>query len=176
MEEFLGRAAAQEYGLPVAIARPYNAYGPRDNFDPSSSHVIPALIRKAIEAKGDIFPVWGDGSHSRDFLYVDDFARGLIEVAARYPAADPVNLGAATECTIRELATTIGEEVSALTGRAVTPGFDPAGLTGQPRRACDTRKAVALLGYRAAVPLRTGLRHTIEWYLSDAHRPDRSHA
>ena len=176
MEEFLGRAAAQEFGLPVAIARPYNAYGPRDNFDPSSSHVIPALIRKAIEAKGDIFPVWGDGSHSRDFLYVDDFARGLIEVAARYPAADPVNLGAATECTIRELATTISEEVSAFTGRAVTPSFEPAGLTGQPRRACDTRKAVAQLGYRAAVPLRTGLRHTIEWSLSDAHRPDRSHA
>jgi GDP-L-fucose synthase len=176
MEEFLGRAAAQEYGLPVAIARPYNAYGPRDNFDPASSHVIPALIVKAVAADGGEFPVWGDGSHSRDFLYVDDFARGLIEVAARYPEADPVNLGAATECTIRELATTIGDEVSALTGRSVVPRFDPAGLTGQPRRACDTRKAVAKLGYRAAVPLRTGLRRTIEWYLSDAHRSHCPHA
>lgn len=169
MEEFLGKAAAQEYGLSVAIARPYNCYGPRDNFGTETSHVIPALIRKALEAKGDSFPVWGDGSHSRSFLYVDDFARGLVEVAARYPEADPVNIGDAREVTIRETAELIAAHVSYATGRTVRPQFDPAGITGQPRRSCDTSKARAVLNYEAQVSLDEGLRRTINWYLADAH-------
>jgi GDP-L-fucose synthase len=176
MEEFLGGAVAQEYGLSVAIGRPYNAYGPRDNFDPTSSHVIPALIRKAIAAEGDVFEVWGDGTHSRDFLYVDDFARGLIEVTARYPQAEAVNLGAAMECTIRQVAETIAAEVSTQTGRLVRPNFNPQGLTGQPRRACDTTKAEATIGYKAMVPLQTGLSRTVDWYLTHENRSNHSNA
>lgn len=165
MQEFLGQAAAREYGLSVAIARPYNAYGPRDNFDPASSHVLAALIRKAVLADDGSFPVWGDGSHSRSFLYVDDFARGMLEVAARYPEADAVNIGADEETTIREAAELVGALVSKRLGRTVVPQFDPAGLTGQPRRRCDTGKAERLLQYRAKVPLTTGLERTIDWYL-----------
>jgi GDP-L-fucose synthase len=176
MEEFLGGAAAKEYGLSVAIARPYNAYGPRDDFDPETSHVLPALIRKAVEATGETFPVWGDGSHSRSFLYVDDFARGLIEVAARYPEADALNIGAAEEITIRESAELIAEHVSAVLNKTLRPAFDPQGITGQPRRACDTRKALATLSYQANVPLAEGLRRTIEWYVSHEDRAVHSHA
>jgi len=164
MEEFLAQKYAEEFGMSVSIARPYNAYGPRDNFDPSSSHVIPALIRKAFEADGETFGVWGDGSHSRSFLYVDDFARGVLEVAARYPAADAVNIGADEETTIRETAGLIGRFVSEIRGTAVRPQFDPQGLTGQPRRHCDTTKLESTLGFRAKVPLREGLRRSVQWF------------
>ena len=166
MEEFVGAAAAREFGLSVAIARPYNAYGPRDNFAPDRSHVIPSLIRKAVEAQDGEFKVWGDGSHSRSFLYVDDFARGLLEVAARYPEADPVNLGNNEETTIRETAELVAAAVTLKTGRKVRPVFDPAGITGQPRRCCETAKARRTLGYVARIPLRSGLQHTVEWYLT----------
>src|SRR6266704_5986668 len=121
MEEFLAAAYAREFGLSVAVARPYNAYGPRDNFDPASSHVIPALVRKAFESTDGFLNVWGDGSHSRSFLYVDDFARGLLEVAARYPMADPLNLGADEETTIAELATRIADLVSRVRGVPIQP-------------------------------------------------------
>lgn len=164
MEEFLGAKYAVEYGLEVAIARPYNAYGPRDNFSPDSSHVIPALIRKAFLSSDGTLPVWGDGSHSRSFLYVDDFARGLLEIAARYPAADAVNLGADEETTIAALAAVIAELVGALRGREITPQFQPAGLTGQPRRRCDLTHARSRLGFETQVPLKEGLRRTVEWY------------
>jgi GDP-L-fucose synthase len=166
MQEFLGSKYAEEFGLEVAIARPYNAYGPRDNFNANSSHVIPALIRKAFGTEDGALPVWGDGSHSRSFLYVDDFARGLLEVAARLPTADPVNLGADEEVTIREVADRIAAEVGRVRGIRIAPQFDPAGLTGQPRRRCDTRKAERLLGYRARVPIAEGLRRTIQWFAS----------
>ena len=166
MEEFLAGAAVQEFGLSMAIARPYNAYGPRDNFDAVSSHVIAALIRKAVEATDGRFPVWGDGSHSRGFLYVDDFVRGLLEVAARYAKADPVNIGPSEEVTIREVADQIANTVGERLGKHLQPEFEPAGLTGQPRRACDTGKAFSLLGYQARVKMDDGLRQTIDWYLS----------
>ena len=116
MQEYLGEQYAREFGLSVAIARPYNAYGPRDNFERETSHVIPALIRKAYETQGGEFDVWGDGTHSRSFLYVDDFARGLLEMTARYPAADPINLGADEEITIGDLAREIGNVVSEMRG------------------------------------------------------------
>lgn len=179
MEEFVGRAAAREYGLSVAIARPYNCYGPRDDFDPQTSHVIPALVLKAVEAaeSGErSFTVWGDGAHSRGFLYVDDFARGLIEVAARYPEADPVNIGARGEVTIRETAETIAALISRKVGRTIAPTFDASGITGQPRRACDTTKAEQILGYRAQVSLTDGLERTIDWFMADAHHALHSHA
>ncbi len=164
MEEYLGTQYAREFSMSVAIARPYNAYGPRDNFRPHVSHVIPALIRKAFESTAGVFDVWGDGSHSRSFLYVDDFARGLLEVTARYPQADPVNLGSEEETTIRQLAECIAELVSEVRGSRVEPRFQPTGLTGQPRRACDVTKVRRLLGFRAAIPLRQGLKRTVEWF------------
>ena len=170
MQEYLGAQYAREFGLSVAIARPYNAYGPRDNFDPASSHVIPALIRKAFESTDGFLDVWGDGSHSRSFLYVDDFARGLLEVAARYPMADPLNLGAEEETTIRELATQIANLVSQVRAVPIQPRFQPAGLTGQPRRCCDTSKASSVLGFRAQVALSDGLKRTVEWFARNESR------
>ncbi len=167
MQEYLAVQYACEFGLSVSIARPYNAYGPRDNFDPASSHVIPALIRKAFKSVDDSLNVWGDGSHSRSFLYVDDFARGLLEVAARYPKADPVNLGNQEETTIRELATRIADLVSEIRGKPIQPRFEPAGLTGQPRRCCDTSKADRVLGFRAKIGLMEGLKRTVEWFAAN---------
>ncbi len=164
MQEYLGIQYAKEFGLSVAIGRPYNAFGPRDNFDPGTSHVIPALIRKAMETPNGIFQVWGDGSHSRSFLYVDDFARGLLEVAARYPVAQAVNLGSREETTIGEVARVIGRLVSDLRNIEVVPTFQPAGLTGQPRRQCDTSKAMKEIGFESRVPLVEGLRRTVQWY------------
>lgn len=170
MQEYLGAQYAREFGLSVSIARPYNAYGPRDNFDKTSSHVIPALIRKAFESGNGFLDVWGDGAHSRSFLYVDDFARGLLEVAARYPMADPLNLGASEETTVRDLAIRIAGLVSGITGMAIQPRFDPAGLTGQPRRCCDTSKANRVLEFRAQVALNEGLKRTVEWFAANASR------
>lgn len=170
MEEFLGKAYADEFGMSVAIARPYNAYGPRDNFSYAKSHVIPALIRRAWECTEDRFEVWGDGSHSRSFLYVDDFARGLIEVAACYPKADAINLGNSEEVTIKELAEAIGDIVSQEKGREIRPYFNDRGLTGQPRRCCDVRRASAELGYTANVPFKVGLKETVGWYARNADR------
>ena len=170
MQEYLGGQYAVEFGLPVAIARPYNAFGPRDNFATETSHVIPALIRKALEATEDEFEVWGDGSHSRSFLYVDDFARGLVEVAARYAVADAVNLGADEEITIGDVALEIGRIVSEIRGRHLQPRFQPTGLTGQPRRRCDTSKALRELGFQSRVSFREGLERTIHWYSEHKHR------
>lgn len=164
MEEYLSQKYAEEFGMSVAIARPYNAYGPRDNFDPGSSHVIPALIKKAFETKTDSFEVWGEGSHSRSFLYVEDFARGLLEVAARYPKAVPLNIGADEETTIAQTAELIARNVSRILKRDIRPRFNPTGLTGQPRRRCDTTKAFREIGYEAKIPFETGLERTISWY------------
>lgn len=164
MEEYLGIQYAKEFGLSVAIGRPYNAYGPRDNFEPGKSHVIPSLILKAFQSQDGTFKVWGDGSHSRSFLYVDDFARGLIEVAARHPHAEPLNIGADEEVTIREVAELIAEYVGTCVGRKLTPVFDASGLTGQPRRRCDTTRIANVLQYRAAVGFRDGLKRTVQWF------------
>jgi GDP-L-fucose synthase len=170
MQEYLGIQYARDFGLSVAIARPYNAYGPRDNFDPASSHVIPALIRKAFESTDGFLDVWGDGSHSRSFLYVDDFAHSLLEVTARYPVADPINLGAEEETTIRDLATQIASLVSQIRGVPIQPRFEPAGLTGQPRRCCDASKANRVLGFQNQVALSEGLRRTVEWFAKNESR------
>ena len=170
MQEYLGAQYAREFGLSVAIARPYNAYGPRDNFDASTSHVIPALIRKAFLSTDGFLDVWGDGSHSRSFLYVDDFARGLLEVTARYPMADPINLGAEEETTIGELATRIANLVSQIRGVPIQPRFEPSGLTGQPRRCCDTSKAKRVLGFGAQIALSEGLQRTVEWFAKNESR------
>lgn len=159
MEEFLGEAYAREYGMEVRIARPYNAYGPRDNFDPSTSHVIPSLICRCISGENPLV-VWGDGTASRSFLYATDFARGVMAVAERATVPEAINIGSDEETTIRELA----EAVVRFSGRNTEIVFDASKLSGQPRRSCDTSLAKRLLGFRAAVPLHEGLKRTIEWY------------
>jgi GDP-L-fucose synthase len=160
MDEFQAMAAHKEFGLKVAIARPYNTYGPRDDFDPETSHVIPALIRRVFSGE-DPLRVWGNGRQSRSFLYVEDAARGLLETAERYAECDPVNLGTREEVTIAELVSLI----VGLSGARPKIEFDPSKPTGQPRRNCDTRKALRKAGFKARVGLREGLRRTIEWYL-----------
>jgi GDP-L-fucose synthase len=159
MQEFLGEAYAKEFGMKIRIARPYNCYGPRDNFDPASSHVIPALIRRLMSGENPLV-VWGDGSASRSFLYVTDFARGLMAVAERSPQVEAINIGADEETTIKELAETLVR----LSGMPTEIVFDHSKPAGQPRRRCDTRLAERLLGFRAKVSLEEGLAKTIAWY------------
>lgn len=159
MEEFVGGAYAREFSMQVRVARPYNAYGPRDNFDESSSHVIPAMIRRV--ARGDNpLVVWGDGRATRSFLYVTDFARGLLAATERGTDVEPINLGSDEEVTIGHLAQLVIEE----SGSAAKVLFDASKPVGQPRRACDTSRAERMLDFRAVVPLRDGLRETIRWY------------
>ena len=159
MAEFEAMAAAKEFGLKVAIARPYNAYGPRDHFDPEVSHVIAALIGKAVGGE-DPVRVWGEGKQTRAFLYVEDCARGILETAERYAECDPVNLGSDEEVPVAELARLIVE----LSGTKARLLFEPEKPSGYPRRSADISKALAKVGFKARVPLREGLKRTIEWY------------
>lgn len=160
-EEFVGQMYAKEYGLSVAIARPYNCFGPRDNFDPERSHVIPALIRRIFRENENPLRVWGSGNQTRSFLYVTDLARGILDVAERYPEADAVNLGTDHEVTIREVV----ETLLRIHGGEVALEFDETKPEGQPRRACDTTKARTKVGFEAEVGLEEGLRRTVEWFL-----------
>lgn len=159
MAEYVGRAYHEEFGMKVAIARPYNAYGPRDHFESEDSHVIAALIRRVVAGEDPVL-VWGNGKSTRAFLYVEDAARGLLDVAERYAQCDPVNLGTDEEVSIRQLA---GLIVKAAGSRAKLV-FDPGKPSGQPRRNCDTRKAREKAGFSAKVGLEEGLRRTVEWY------------
>ncbi|MBI3551236.1 MAG: NAD-dependent epimerase/dehydratase family protein [Elusimicrobia bacterium] len=159
MAEFLGTAYQREFGMKVAIARPANAYGPRDHFDTPAAHVVASLIRRAVRGE-DPVTVWGNGTPKRNFLFVEDIARGLLDVAERYPAADPVNLGSDEEVSIRELAELILE----LSGSSSRLTFDRSKPAGQPRRYCSTEKAKKTVGFSARIPLREGLSRTISWY------------
>lgn len=161
------QAYRQQYGLNAVMLFPVNLYGPRDNFDLESSHVIPALIRKCVEARdrGDSqIVLWGDGSPTREFLYVEDCARGLVSAAERYDDPDPVNLGTGHEIAIRDLATKIAN----LTGFQGAVVWDTSKPNGQPRRCLDVTRARERFGFVAEVGLDDGLRRTIDWYL--AHR------
>ncbi len=156
-----------QYALNAVYLLPVNLYGPRDNFDLETSHVIPALIRKMIEAteRGDGEVVlWGDGSPTREFLYVEDCAEGFVLAAERYDGADPVNLGTGEEIAIRDLA----ELVAELTGFAGEIVWDTSKPNGQPRRRLDTSRAEALFGFRARTRLRQGIERTIAWYRAEA--------
>ncbi len=157
------QAYRQQYGFNSIFLLPVNLYGPGDNFDPDSSHVIPALIRKCLEAKarGDRKLVaWGDGSPTREFLYVEDAAEGILLAAERYDDSQPVNLGSAFEISIRVLVETIAH-LAGFTGQIT---WDTTQPNGQPRRKLDTRRAKALFGFEARTPFEEGLRRTIEWY------------
>jgi GDP-L-fucose synthase len=158
------QAYRAQYGLNGIFLVPVNLYGPGDNFDYQSSHVIPALIRKFVEARqrGDREAVvWGSGNVSREFLYVEDCARGIVLAAQRYEDREPVNLGCGREITIRDLAEKI-REIVGFDGALV---FDKEKPDGQPRRRLDTTRAESAFGFRAKVDLEDGLRRTVEWYL-----------
>lgn len=153
----------EQYGFNGIYLLPVNLYGPRDNFDLHSSHVIPALIRKMVEAKehgAEEVVLWGTGEASREFLFVDDCARAVLLAAEHYEGEEPVNLGTGMEIKIRELAALIAELVG-FEGRLV---YDPTKPDGQPRRCLDTSKALQCFGFKAHVAFREGLRETIHWY------------
>lgn len=163
------QAYRQQYGFNAIFLLPVNLYGPRDNFDPESSHVIPALIRKCIEAqeagKSEV-EVWGDGSPTREFIYAEDAARGIVMASEAYDGPEPVNLGSGYEISIRDLA----ELIARLTGFTGRLAWDTSKPNGQPRRALDTSRAEKYFGFKAQVPFEEGLRRTIEWYRQNRPR------
>jgi GDP-L-fucose synthase len=154
-----GQAYRAQYGTDAIFLLPANLYGPRDNFDLESSHVIPALIRKMVDSEGEVL-LWGDGSPTREFLYVDDCADGLLLAADRYDGDQPVNLGTSEEISIRDLA----ELIADLTGFSGEIRWDTSMPNGQPRRRLDVTRAKELFGFEARTTLRAGLHRTIEWY------------
>ena len=167
MQLVQSQAYRQQYGFNSLFLLPVNLYGPRDNFDPASSHVIPAIIRKCLEAKDrgdDSITVWGDGSPTREFLYVEDAAEGILLAAEKYNSSEPVNLGSGMEISIKDLVELIAR-VTGFSGKLI---WDTDKPNGQPRRALDTSRAERLFGFRAQTDFDEGLRKTIAWY--DEHR------
>ena len=165
------QAYRQQYGFNSIFLLPVNLYGPDDNFDPSSSHVIPALIKKCLDAKEaglTEMVVWGDGSPTREFLYVEDAAEGIVLATERYDGAEPVNLGSAFEISIRDLVEIIKHE----TGFEGDVRWDASKPNGQPRRKLDTSRAEREFGFRARVPFEQGLRETVAWYRDHVARTE----
>ncbi len=163
------QAYREQYGLNGIYLLPVNLYGPGDNFDPESSHVIPALVRKFVTARDQGDPevvAWGTGSASREFLYVDDAARAIVMATELYEGQEPVNVGTSHEITIKDLVELIGR----LTGYDGTITWDPTKPDGQPRRKLETSRARELFGFDAKIELEEGLRRTISWW--EAHRHD----
>ncbi|MGA2326240.1 MAG: GDP-L-fucose synthase [Bryobacteraceae bacterium] len=159
------QAYRQQYGMNAVFLLPVNLYGPGDNFGLASSHVIPALIRRCVQAVDEgcsEIVCWGDGSPTREFLYVEDAAAAIIAAAERYDKPDPVNLGSGREISIRDLAT----KIAALTGFRGRIVWDASKPNGQPRRCLDVTRAEREFGFRAEMPFDEGLRRTVEWYLS----------
>lgn len=163
------KAYRDQYGFNSIFLNPVNLYGPRDNFDLETSHVIPAIIRKCIEAKEqgkNKVVAWGDGSPTREFLYVEDAARGILFATEDYNKSEPVNLGAGFEISIKELVNLIAD----LTGFEGQIEWDTTKPNGQPRRKLDIIKAQKEFGFTAKVPLEKGLKRTIDWYIINTHR------
>ena len=156
------QAYREQYGLNTVYLLPANLYGPRDKFHPTNAHVIPDLIRKMVDSTGEVV-LWGDGSPTREFLYVDDCVEGLALAAERYDGAEPVNLGTGVETSIRELAETVAD-VTGFEGEIV---WDTSMPNGQPRRSLDSSRAAERFGFRAQVGLRDGLERTVAWYRSE---------
>ena len=158
------QAYRQQYGFNAIFLIQANLYGPRDNFDPASSHVIPALIHKCLEMveKGrDTLEVWGTGNPSREFLYVEDAAEAIALATERYNGGEPINIGTGREVAVRELV----DAIVKLTGFHGRVAWDPSKPDGQPRRCLDISKAKREFGFEATTPLELGLKNTIEWYL-----------
>ncbi|BCA53564.1 GDP-L-fucose synthase [Nitrospira sp. KM1] len=163
------QAYRQQYGFNSIVLFPVNLYGPRDNFDLATSHVIPALIRKfdhARENRAEAVTLWGDGSPSREFLYVEDAAEGILCAAEVYDDSLPVNLGTGTEITIKDLAVRIAHEIG-FAGKIV---WDTSKPNGQPRRCLDVTRAKELFGFQARHSLEIGLKKTIEWFMANRHK------
>jgi len=159
------QAYREQYGMNAVFLLPVNLYGPRDNFDLQSSHVIPALIRKcveAVQAGKDEIVLWGDGSPTREFLYVEDAVEGIVLAAEKYDKADPINLGSGMEISIHDLAVMIAE-MTGFSGKII---WDTSQPNGQPRRCLDVNKAEREFGFKAATPFQSGLRKTIDWYIA----------
>jgi GDP-L-fucose synthase len=153
----------QQYGLNGIYLLPVNLYGPGDNFNPASSHVIPALIKKCVDAVNegkDSIECWGTGGASREFIYAEDAAEGILLAAERYNGAEPVNIGAGFEITIKDLV----EKIARLTGFQGRILWDPTKPDGQPRRCLDTSRARDWFGFTAKTDFQTGLQQTIDWY------------
>lgn len=158
------QAYRQQYGFNAIYLLPVNMYGPGDNFDPDKSHVIPALIKKFVDAKKekkDVVEVWGTGTASREFVYVEDAAEAIVLATEHYNKPEPINIGAGTETTIKDLAHMIAQ----LTGFTGEIRWDPSKPDGQPRRMLDVSRAKAEFGFVAKTPLEVGLKKTIEWYI-----------
>ena len=165
MQLVQSEAYRQQYGFNSIFLLPVNLYGPGDNFDPKSSHVIPALIRKFVEAtvkNENEVVVWGSGKASREFLYVDDAAEGIIKAAEKYNKSEPVNLGAGFEITIKDLANLL-KKLTGYKGKIV---WDREKPDGQPRRMLDVTRAKREFGFTASTSFEDGLRKTIEWYIN----------
>jgi GDP-L-fucose synthase len=163
------QAYRAQYGYNSIFLMPVNLYGPRDNFNPESSHVIPALIRKCLEAKAagrDSIEVWGDGSPTRGFLYVEDAAEGILLAAEKYNKSDPVNLGSSIEISIKDLITLIAK----LTGFEGKIVWDTSKPNGQPRRGLDVSRAEREFGFKSQVNFEEGLRRTIDWYIQKTQK------
>ena len=160
------RANHAQYGQRSIYLMPTNLYGPGDKFHPSVSHVIPALMKKLVEAVehgDDTVEVWGTGAATREFLYVDDAAEGIVLAAEHHDDLDPINLGANHEVSIKEIA----ELLAGLTGFEGRLVWDPSKPDGQPRRRVDATRAEKAFGFEATTPLEVGLRRTLEWYLAN---------
>src|SRR5580658_8294062 len=159
-----GQAYREQYGFNAIYLLPVNLYGPRDSFDPAKSHVIPALIKKFLDAIATGAPrieVWGTGAASREFLFVEDCARAVLLATQRYDKPEPVNLGAGIEIRIRDLAT----QIARLTGFKGEIAWDSDQPDGQPRRRLDVSRAEREFGFRASTDFESGLRRTIDWFL-----------
>jgi GDP-L-fucose synthase len=163
------QAYRQQYDFHSVFLLPVNLYGPSDNFDPASSHVIPALIRRFVEAREaglSEVDVWGDGSATREFLYVQDAAEAIVLATERYDGSEPVNIGAGFEISIKDLA----HKIAALTGFNGRIVWDATKPNGQPRRCLDVSRAEAFFGFKAATGFDEGLRKTVDWYLRATRR------
>ena len=163
------QAYRQQYGFNSIYLLPVNLYGPKDNFDPSSSHVIPALIKKCVDAvksaSGSI-TVWGTGKATREFLYVDDAAEGIVLATEKYNGNEPVNLGTGFEISIKDLV----DLIARFTGFTGEVSFDATKPDGQPRRCLDTSRAFSEFGYKAKIGFEEGLKRTVEWYMQSAEK------
>lgn len=159
------QAYRQQYGYNAINLLPVNLYGPKDNFSPATSHVIPALIKKCVDAirsGAEEIVCWGDGSATREFLYVDDAAEGIVMAAEYYNGAEPVNIGSGMEISIKDLA----QLIARITGFSGLIQWDASKPNGQPRRCLDTGKAEHLFGFKAKMPFEEGLKRTVDWYVN----------